>query len=170
MDSADTEPQQDAPEQHAPAAPRWFQRVLPVTAIAVGLVALATLVVPAFRDQVELSVSRRPQPYVELYFARTPSPATAQAVCTRRGSSVRVQFVVASHLQREQTVAWRIAVAPDAKGARVQHRAGSVRTSPATSTEVRKAFTVPRRKGYTVSVRLPALDQQLRARCPGRHS
>ena len=49
-------------------------------------------------------------------------------------------------------------------------RAGTARVTPGTSFEVTKSFAVPRRQGYTVSVRLPAFDQQLRAHCSGRAS
>jgi hypothetical protein len=139
-----------------------------MTAIAVALIALAALVSPAFRDQVELSTSRQAQPYVELYFARSAS-STGQAVCTTKGAAARVRFVVGSHLDKRQGVAYRVSVDPAAKGQRTQRKAGSARVTPGTSVQVTKAFSVPR-GGYTVSVRLPALDQQLRAHCPGRRS
>jgi hypothetical protein len=167
VDSADTEPQQDAPEQQTADAPRWFQRVLPVTGLVIAVIALAALAVPAFRDQVKLSVSRQPQPYVELYFARSVGPV-AQVVCQRRGSAVGVRFVVASHLERSQAVAYRVSVDPASKGRRTLRKAGSAHTFPNKPTEVRKVFALPRGTAYTVSVTLPALDQQLRAHCSGR--
>ena len=166
MDSADTEPQQDAPEQQPPDAPRWFQRVLPVTGLVILVIALASLV-PAFRDQVKASVSRQPQPYVELYFARSVGPV-AQVVCQRRGSAVGVRFVIASHLEKSKSVAWRVSVDPAGKGKRTLRKAGSAQTFPNKPTEVRKAFALPRGTAYTVSVALPALGQQLRAHCAGR--
>lgn len=161
MDSADTDPQQDA------ARTRWFQRVLPVTGLAV-LLALAALAVPPLRHQVELSVSRQPQPYVELYFARQTGPV-AQATCLRRGTTVGVRFVIASHLEHHQAVAYRVALDPAGKG-RTVRKTGRADTFPQRAVEVRKTFTLPRRKGYTVTVSLPALDQQLRARCAGGRS
>lgn len=167
MDVVDAEPQQDAPEQQQPDAPRWFQRVLPVTGLVIAVIALAALVVPAFRDEVKASVSRQSQQYVELYFARSVGPV-AQIVCQRRGSAVGVRFVIASHLERSQAVAYRVAVDPTGKGQRTLRRAGSARTFPKKPTEVKTVFTLPRGAGYTVSVSLPALGQQLRARCSGR--
>jgi hypothetical protein len=155
---------ESAPEQKA----RWFQRVLPVTALAVVLIGVAALLIPTFRDQVELSTSRQSQSYVELYFHRTGGKA-AQVMCTTKGSTVRVRFVVASHLDKRQALAYRVLLVPTAKGAKAQRKAGSVRVTPGTAVEVGTSFVRPR-KGYTVSVRLPALDQQLRAHCPGQRS
>jgi hypothetical protein len=155
----------DTPETPTPA-PRWFQRVLPVTGLALALVALAALVVPAFRDQVELSTSRQPEPYVELYFARSAAP-NGQAVCTAQSGKAVVRFVVGSHLPKEQSVAYRVVVDPVAKGVRSSRAAGAVRVAPGSSAAVTKALVRPR-KGYTVSVSLPAQGQQLRAHCPGQ--
>jgi hypothetical protein len=172
VDSAETEPQQDAAEQESPRsepAPRWFQRVLPVSGLVLLVIALAALAVPAFRDQVKLSISRQQQPYVELYFARQTGPV-AQAVCIRRGSTVGVRFVIASHLERSQAVAYRVSVDPVAKGQRTLRKAGTAHTFPKKYVEVRKAFTLPRRGGYTLTVNLTALDQQLRAHCAGQRS
>jgi hypothetical protein len=153
--------------ERAPA--RWFQRVLPVSGLVVLLIALAAVVVPSFRDQLELSLSRQPQPYVELYFARSV-PAGGQAVCSRSGSTVRVRFVVASHLEHRQAVAYRVVVDPAAKGERTMRKGGSLRTAPGRATGTRTTFALPRRQGYTVSVTLPALHQQVRAHCPGHPS
>jgi hypothetical protein len=172
VDSADTESQQVAPEQEPQRpgpAPRWFQRVLPVTGLVLLVVALTALAVPGFRDQVKLSISRQPQPYVELYFARQTGPV-AQAVCTRRGSTVGVRFVIGSHLERTEAVAYRVAVDPVAKGLRTLRKSGTAHTFPKKAVEVRKAFTLPRRGGYTMTVSLPALHQQLRAHCAGQRS
>lgn len=156
----------EPPPEDAPTASRWFQRVLPLSAVVVVLIALAALVSPAFRDQVELSTSRKAQPFVALYFARTPDGA--QVVCSRHKTKVRVRFDVASHLEKQQRLAYQVSVA--AKGAKAQRRAGSVQPAPGTTSRVSKAFVVPRHQGYIVSVRLPALDQQLRAHCSGRRS
>ncbi len=149
MDSVQTE----TPEPQESAAP-WYQRVLPVTGVVVLVIALAALVVPAFRDQVQASFSRQPDPYVELYFTRTPGPV-AQAVCVRRGATVGVRFVIASHLERNQAVAWRAVVDPAGKG-KARGKAGTVGTTPGKFVEVKKAFAVPARAPATRS----------RSRCP----
>lgn len=162
------DPEDTAPARGAEATPRWYQRVLPVTALVVGLVAVASLVWPDFRDQVSLSASRQGQPFVELYFAPARSQ-TGLAVCTSRGAVARVRFVVASHLAERQPVAYRVSVDPTAKGERTQRRGGSVQITPDTSVQVTKSFSLPRGR-HTISVRLPGLDQQLLARCPGRRT
>jgi hypothetical protein len=154
--------------EDAPAASRWFQRVLPLSAVVVALIALAALVSPAFRDEVRLSTSRQAQPFVALYFARTTDGA--QLVCSRKGRSVRVLFDVASHLEKQRPLAYQVSVASTAKGAKAQRKAGSVQPAPGAISRVQQGFVVPRHEGYTVSVRLPALDQQLRAHCSGRRS
>jgi hypothetical protein len=103
---------------------------------------------------------------VELYFARSARP-NGQAVCAGKGRSARVRFVIASHLEERQAVAYRVVLDPAAKGKRTQRRAASARVTPGAAFEVRKSFARPR-GGYTVSVSLPAFGQQLRAHCPGR--
>ncbi len=103
---------------------------------------------------------------MELYFARSAGP-NGQAVCARKGKAARVRFVIASHLEERQAVAYRVSLDPAAKGKRTLRRAGSARVTPGAAFEVRKSFARPRR-GYTVSVSLPAFGQQLRAHCPGR--
>ena len=146
--------------------PPWFQRVLPVTGLLVALITLGALLSPAFRDQVALSTSRQPQAYVELFFPRTTA-SRAPATCTRRGDSVRVRFVVASHLDQRQDVGYRVRVNPTGKDLRTRRKAGAIRLDPGSSRVVRKRFELPRGTGYTVTVVLPALDQQVRAHCRG---
>jgi hypothetical protein len=165
-----TSPENPAAHRSAGRAVRWYQRVLPVVGLAVLLVGVVALVVPSVRHQAELSLSRQPEPYVELYFARTGSQAAPQAVCTRSGDKVRVHFVIGSHLEKEQPVAYRVTVDPASKGARTLRKAGSATTVPDVSTTVDSSFALARSQGYTVSVSLPAFDQQLRAHCSGRRS
>ncbi len=166
MDSHDT----DAPDREAEAkpSPRWFERVLPMTALGVAVVGIAALLIPGFGDEAAVSTSRQPQPYVELYFAHSSAP-NGQAVCTVKGAKAYVRFVVDSHLEERQAVAYRVVLTPATKGAKAARKVGSVRVTPATRATVTKTFARPR-GAYTVSVRLPALDQQLRAHCPGRRS
>jgi hypothetical protein len=146
--------------------PRWYLRVVPVSGVLILLVGLA-LVVPPFRNQIELSLTRQLDPYVELYFARSV-PAGGQAVCTRTGATVRVSFVVASHLESRQAVAWNVLLAPAGKARRALSQHGSLHTVPGHATGMRASFSLPKKQGYTVSVTLPAQHQQLRAHCPGR--
>jgi hypothetical protein len=144
---------ENAPQRSA----RWYQRVLPVSGLVLAVVALAALVVPGFRDQIALSASHQSDPYVELYFAR--SPAGTQLVCTTSGGKVDVRFAVTSHLAYEQDVAYAVSV-------RGKHKTGTVTVKPGDTGEV--AASLPRPSGgYDVQVHLPDLDQQLQAHCPG---
>jgi hypothetical protein len=161
-DPVDT-PDQTGPDSATPT-PRWFQRVLPTSVLGVLVLVLATLLVPGVRQQVSLSTSHRPEPYVELYFAR---PSSGHHVaCVRRGKTVKVGFVIASHLERRQTIAYRATVRRSGHGSRVLHNAGATRVTPGTTRTVRPTFALRPGHAYTVTVRLPALHQQLRARCP----
>jgi hypothetical protein len=63
-----------------------------------------------------------------------------------------------------------VVVDPVSKGARTLRKNGSATTVPDVSTTVHSTFSLPRHQGYTVSVSLPAFDQQLRAHCSGRRS
>jgi hypothetical protein len=153
----------DSPED-SPAAPsRWYQRVLPVTLVGLVVVALAALLVPSVRHQLGLSVTRKPARYVELYFAEAASGR--QAVCIRNGASIRVRFVIESHLERRRAVRYRVAIDPSAKGLPTRREAGSTGVSPGKTRDVKKSFTLPGDEGYVVSVVLPGLDQRLRAHC-----
>ena len=156
-------PDQTGPDSATPTA-RWFQRVLPTSVLGVLVLVLAVLLVPGVRQQVTLSTSHRPEPYVELYFAH---PAAGHHMaCLRRGSTVRVGFVIASHLERRQTVAYRATVKRARHASRVLHKAGTTRVAPGDARTMRPGFALPPGHAYTVTVRLPALHQQLRARCP----
>jgi len=164
----------DSPDDTSPipaesTTPRWFQRVLPVLALGVVVIGLAALLVPAFRDELALSTSRQPQRYVELYFPRSATTG-APVTCVHRGGKVRVKFAVASHLERRQAVAYRVAVNPHKKGQRIRSRTGATPVSPGTTALMRERLALPRGLGYTVSVSLPAFDQRLRAHCRGRSS
>lgn len=111
-----------------------------------------------------LSTSHRAEPYVELYFAR---PASGPPVaCARRGDNVRIGFVVASHLEQAESIGYRVIVAPAGKTARTMRKHGKVTVQPGKSQRVRPSFPLRRGQHYTVTVRLPALHQLLRARCP----
>lgn len=153
----------DSPEG-TPAAPTpWHQRVLPVTLVGLVVVLLGALLVPAVRHQLDLSVTRKPAQYVELYFARASSGS--QAVCTRKGTSIRVRFVIESHLEGRRAVKYRVAMDPSTKGLPTRRAAGSAEVSPGKTHQVKKSFTLVSHEGYVVSVVLPALGQRLRAHC-----
>ena len=144
------------------ARPRWYALAVPVTGLVLALVAVASLVVPGVRDQVALSLSRRPDPYLELSFTR---PGTGpQTVCHRDQGTALVRFVVASHLRRAKPIAYRVGVAP--AGGKVHFRDGKVRVAPDRARAVVARFAVPAGP-YRMAVRLPASEQQLWARCGG---
>ena len=141
------------------ARPRWHQRVLPVTALALALVALAALAVPGFRDQLRLSASHQPEPYVELYFARAADGT--QLVCTSSKGSADVRFAIASHLDDTQDVAYVVTVDGTT-------RKGTTSVEPGKTAVVHKALD--HQGAYDVSVLLPASGDELSAHCAGGHS
>ncbi|WP_133058958.1 MULTISPECIES: hypothetical protein [unclassified Nocardioides] len=138
----------------------WWQRVVPVTGLVLGALALAALVVPGFRHQLALSASHRTDAYVELYFARTP--AGTQQVCTTSGGRADVRFAVTSHLAGEEDLAYDVTVGDE-------ERSGTVTVRPGASSVVLESL--PRPSGpYDVRVQLFGSDQQLQAHCPGARS
>jgi hypothetical protein len=137
---------------------RWFQRVVPVSSLVLALVALAALVFPGFRDQLELSASHRREPYTELYFARAADGT--QVVCTTSGGFVRVGFEVRSHLSEARDLDFEVT----SGGA---HETGTLRVDPGQTVQVTRLLARSARPAYTVSVRLPAMDEELHAHCPG---
>ncbi|MCW2762622.1 MAG: hypothetical protein JWR85_2823 [Marmoricola sp.] len=164
----------DSPEESSPASAEqarhpWFRRALPVTAVALVVVALAALLSPGIRHQLDLSLRRQPSSYVELYFPKA-TPSGSPATCTRKGGTVRVAFVVESHLGSRRSVAYRVTLDPTTKGLRTKRKPGSAVVSPGKSVLVQKSFALPRREGYVVSVVLPDLDERLRARCQAPRS
>lgn len=167
MDSQDSPPTPDPASPPAATPAPWWQRVLPVTLAVVLLLAVAGTLLPGFRHQLALSFTRQPVSYVELYFARATSTAP-QTACVRKGGSVQVRFLVGSHLEKRQAVAYRVVVDPLTKGLPTRRQAASVRVAPGTVVSVTRTFAVPRREAYVVSVKLPAFDQELRGRCPAR--
>lgn len=148
-------------------APRWFQRVVPVTALALALVGLAALLLPAVRHQVALSTTHQPQPYVELYFARTADGP--QVVCARDGERVRVSFSLASHLPDVRDIDWQVLVAGGTSRDSAD-RSGTARVAPGRTTTVDETLAVTGRDGYSVQVDLSGLDEHLRAHCDGAAS
>ncbi len=147
----------DQVEPEVDRGARWYQRVLPVTTLVVAAFALAALTVPGFRDQVALSASHRTEPYVELAF---PRPAVgAPVVCTTSTGTPRVEFLLTSHLEGTEELAYRVSVG------RVKER-GTVTVEPGETAQVTR-FLGRSERPYVVTVRLPSTDQVLRAHCPG---
>jgi len=159
--AADVESPGEAPEG---SPPRWYTRALPVTAAAVGIVAVAALVSPGLRHQLVLSTSHQPQSYAELYFDQAPDGT--RATCTRSADGVEVGFVVASHLDDEDDLAYVVSVASAAATGATEVQEGSVHVVPGRATQVARGFAAPR-GAYDVSVRLRGLDQEIRAHCGG---
>lgn len=141
-------------------AARWYQRVLPVTTLALVLVALAALAFPGFRHQLPLSASHRDEPYVELYFAR--SADGPPAACRASGGVAKVTFAVRSHLEETRRIGYAVVVG----GVR---RSGSVEVESGRTAEVTR-FAGRADRDYDVSVRLRKLDQRLSAHCAGAAS
>jgi hypothetical protein len=164
----DTNDRPNALSEAATRAP-WYRRVLPTTLGVLVVIAVAATLLPGFRHQLDLSLTRQPVSYVELYFARSTS-AGAQAACLRKGTAVRARFVIESHLTKRQPVAYRVIVDPATNGVPTQRQPGSAQVSPGRAIDVTKSFRVPRGEAYVISVTLPSSNQQVRVRCPARKS
>jgi hypothetical protein len=137
---------------------RWYRRVVPVTALAVGLVALLAVLVPGVRHQLALSASHQPQQYVELAFGRTA--AGTVVTCSGEGDRVRVAFDVTSHLDRARDLGYVLTVAG--------HRhPGTVPVGPGATAHVIRSVARPTREQYDLRVELPDVDRELLAHCPG---
>ncbi len=137
---------------------RWWSRVVPVTALAVGLVAILALGLPGVRHQLALSATHEPQEYVELAFGR--SPAGTVDTCARTGTDVTVAFDITSHLDDARDVRYLLSVAG--------HRhPGSVTVAPGETAHVTRHVDRPQRAAYEVHVALPGEDREVFAHCGG---
>jgi len=135
----------------------WYRRVLPVTALAVGLFALLALAFPGVRQQVALSASHQPQEYVALSFAR--DPAGTVPVCTGSGADLSVRFTVDSELGEVRTVEYVVSVGD-------VDRTGTMAVEPGESVDITQVVKRPRGR-FPVSVSLPDVDRRILAHCQG---
>jgi hypothetical protein len=136
----------------------WFRRVVPVTALAVGLVAVLALLLPGFRHQLALSATHEPQRYVGLAFGR--SAAGTVMTCSRAAGDARVAFDVTSHLEDSLDVRFLLTVAG-------HRRTGSVTVAPGETVHVTRVVERLRRTAYEVHVALPGEDREVFAHCGG---
>lgn len=134
----------------------WYRRVVPVTALAVGLVALLALLVPGMRHQVALSASHEPQQYVGLAFGRADDGTVL--TCSRTDRSVHVAFEVASHLDDAADLAYVVTVAG-------HRQPGTVTVDPGTTAHVTRTLARPARDSYEVRVEIPSEDRAVFAHC-----
>jgi hypothetical protein len=143
----------------------WYQRVVPATTAVLAALGLAAAVFPGVRHELAFSATRQPEPYVALSFPQPMAQGT-QTACSRKGSVVRVRFVIESHLTGARDVAFRVEVDPSGP-LPARRKAGTAALSPGQGAEVTRTFTVRGRGGYDVRVRLPGLHQRLHLRCQG---
>ena len=144
----------DAPEQRA----RWYRRVLPVTGLLLAVGGLLVQVFPGIREQVALSATHRQQEYVALSFGRAADGTVVECAGSRR--TVKVRFVVDSHLTHDRALTYRVTVGKVA-------RKGSVRVDAGRTAEVTRAVRRPAGR-FDVTVRLPEVDERVVAHCAGR--
>ena len=142
-------------------ASRWYQRVLPVSALALVVVALLALVFPGVREQVALSATHEPEQYVALSFGRAADGTVV--VCTGSRAAVKVRFAVESHLADGKELAYEIGVGD-------KSRTGTVKVDPGETVVVTRAVPRPGDESFDVTVRLPGADQQVLAHCDGARS
>jgi hypothetical protein len=138
---------------------RWWQRAVPVTALAV-LAAGATVALAGSNDEVRVSTSRQEQPFVELVLLQAPDRVCGKQVA-------RVRFAVVSHLDAPETLRWRVAADPARKGRKTVARTGEVALDPEAARQQRVRVRAPRRGAYDVTVTLADRPETLRVHCEG---
>ncbi|GAA4376444.1 hypothetical protein GCM10023146_31930 [Nocardioides caricicola] len=138
-------------------SPHWYRRVLPLTALAVGLVALLAALFPGVRDQMALSASHQPQEYVALSFARS-SDGTVP-VCGGSRTELTVSFTVDNAMSDVRTFDY-VVTAGDVR------RTGTVAVDPGETADVTQVLARPARD-FDLAVRLPGADREVLAHCRG---
>lgn len=140
--------------------PTSLTGALPVTTAVLLLLALALLLFPGLRRQFELSVQRRPDHFVELYFA----DQTAARACPVVDGRAPVTAVVRSHLGGAAALPWAVTVTRPGGGA-VHRATGTAATRPGRATTIATTVAVPA-TAYTVAVTLPGRSESLAVHCP----
>lgn len=141
------------------AAPRLWQRAVPVTLVAVAAAGV-TLAFAGDSDEVRLSASRVAQPFVEL--ALTDD---VEQVCAT--DAARVRFSLTSHLVEAEELAWTVAVDPAGQRPEKVRATEDVRLTPEVTRAVSVAVDGPRRGAYDVVVRIADRPELLRVHCEG---
>jgi hypothetical protein len=123
---------------------------------------VALVVSPSLRRQLDLSLTRRPEPYVDLYFA----DVAAARSCRAADGTTSVLVSVASHLavpRRLRYVA-RLVPAGRPRHASTHRRTGLIATTPGQVSTFTTTLPVPR-SAYGVRIALAGLPQQLLVHC-----
>jgi hypothetical protein len=140
--------------------PRWWERLVPVAGLALALVAGAAFALPGLDDELELSTSRQPQPFVELSLSGRPANLCAG------GEAPRVRFRVTSHLPKHRRIGYTISVT--AAGGEMSREAATLRIGPGQAKSVRKQMVAPAAAPYTVTINLRHRPETVRVHCPGK--
>jgi hypothetical protein len=138
--------------------PRWWQRVVPVAGLALVMAAVAAFALPGLDDELELSTSRQPQPFVELSLSGPPAKLCAG------DEAARVRFRVKSHLKERRRIGYIVTVR--AKGREVSRKAARIRVGPGRARSVRTRAAAPAGAPYTVTVNLRHRPETVRVHCP----
>jgi hypothetical protein len=152
-------PVETAPEPEA-GPTHWWQRLLPVSGIAAALLALVAVQLPGLGDEIELSTSRSPQPFVELSLVGRPD-----ALCARRSPQVR--FRIESHLRRARTLGYRIGVDPARAREQAVRERGRTSIAPGEARSLSAEAVAPVGTAYDITVRVLHRPERLRVHCDG---
>jgi hypothetical protein len=138
-------------------APRWWQRALPVTGLALLLTSLV-VVLGQSDEQIRLSTTRQEQPFVELALTRSPLQ-----LCGARRPLLR--FSVVSHLPAAETLRFTVAADPALAGQKRFARRAAVQIAPGATRSLRTRLVAPARGAYDVAVRIQDRPEALRVHC-----
>ena len=139
--------------------PRWWQRALPATVLAGIAATVAVATVPGLSDEIKLSTSRTPQPFVELFLGAPTDGACAS-------DQPRLRFRVQSHLLDQQELTGTIAVDPEGAGQTVL-TTGTLLIAPGEEKIRDVPIAAPASGAYTVTLSLTDRPETLRVHCDG---